>query len=169
MAKRKSLSFDSEELTKDLKESAGKGMDAFFSPTPPASPSVGTKNNPETTESRSGSPANAKLRKKKVKERRLPTNNIASMQSTKQASNIAILQFDDADIEHLRESAYKAQTYRFSEREVEWIKDIAHSLSKELRRGKVAQVDILRVAIKLLENALATSKADLIDIFGRMK
>ena len=79
------------------------------------------------------------------------------------------MQFDDADIEHLRESAYKAQTYRFSEREVEWIKDAAHNLSKELRRGKVAQVDILRVAIKLLENALATSKADLIDIFERMK
>ncbi len=30
MAKRKPLSFDKDELTKNLKESAGKGLDAFF-------------------------------------------------------------------------------------------------------------------------------------------
>ena len=35
MAKRKPLSFNNKELTKNLKESTGKGIDAFFSPTPP--------------------------------------------------------------------------------------------------------------------------------------
>ena len=34
MAKRKPLSFDNGELTKNLKESAGNGLDAFFSTTP---------------------------------------------------------------------------------------------------------------------------------------
>ena len=38
MAKRKPLSFDSDQLTKDLKESAGKGVDAFFSSTAAAPP-----------------------------------------------------------------------------------------------------------------------------------
>ena len=34
MAKRKPLSFNNEELTKNLKESTGKGVDALFTPTP---------------------------------------------------------------------------------------------------------------------------------------
>jgi len=35
MVKRSPLSFDNKELTKNLKESTGKGLNAFFSPTPP--------------------------------------------------------------------------------------------------------------------------------------
>ena len=35
MAKRTPLSFDNEELTKNLKDSTGKGLGAFFSTTPP--------------------------------------------------------------------------------------------------------------------------------------
>ena len=88
---------------------------------------------------------------------------------SKQSSNIAILQLDDADIAQLREAAYKAQTFRFSEIEVEWLKDTAHSLSKEIKRGKVAQVDILRIALKLFSNALAISKKDILKIIEKMK
>lgn len=93
----------------------------------------------------------------------------ASLQASNIASNIAILQFDDADLGNLRQSADKARTYRFSLREIEWIKDTSHNLSKEIQRGKVSQVDILRVAIKLFENALAVKKKDLLKIFERMK
>lgn len=38
MAKRKPLNFDSEQLAKNLKESTGKGIDAFFSPPSPTPP-----------------------------------------------------------------------------------------------------------------------------------
>jgi hypothetical protein len=93
------------------------------------------------------------------------SNNIGS----KQPSNIAILQFSEAAIEELREAAYKAQTFRFSETEIEWIKDTAHLLSKEMKRGKVAQVDILRIGLKLFSNALLTNKRDLLTIIERMK
>ena len=88
---------------------------------------------------------------------------------SKQPSNIAILQLDDDDIAQLREAAYKAQTFRFSETEVEWLKDTAHALSKEINRGKVAQVDILRIALKLFSNALALGKKDILKIIEKMK
>ncbi len=173
MVKRKSLSFDSQQLTKDLKKSAGQGVDVFFSNVSPALPTGQTANNMKhPVESAGQKPARSPSQKddSPINGRQPPkekeqASNIAS----KQASNIAILQFDDVDIDHLREAAYKAQTYRFADREVEWIKDTAHELSKDQRRGKVAQVDILRVAIKLFEKALVTGKKDLIKVFERMK
>ena len=163
MVKRRPLSFDSNQLTKDLKESTGKGVDALFSPVPetPKTEFARVKKTKSPTPKTESKKTKLAVTQKRTKQ----YDNIAS----KQVSNIAILQLDDVDIGHLREAAYKAQTYRFAEREVEWIKDTAHSLSKEIRRGKVAQVDILRVAIKLFENALATGKEDLIKIFERMK
>ena len=90
-------------------------------------------------------------------------------QTSNIASNIAILQLTNEDIEDLKEPSYQPQTYRLSEREIEWIKDTAYRLSKEIRRGKVSQVDILRIAIKLFENSLATNKADLIEILEKIK
>ncbi len=98
-----------------------------------------------------------------------PSSKQVSNIDSKQSSNIAILQFDVADIDQLREVAYKAQTFRFSETEVEWIKDTSHSLSKEFKRRKVAQVDILRIALKLFSNALALSKKDILEIIEKMK
>ena len=76
---------------------------------------------------------------------------------------------DDADIDALREPAYQAQTFRLTQEEIEWIKDTAYRLSKELRRGKVAQGDILRIAIKLFANLLASKKDDLITILEAIK
>lgn len=113
------------------------------------------------------SPAPAKP--KRPKRQKPKAAKQAILQPNKQTSNIAILQFDDTDIGGLRQTAYKAQTFRFTHREIEWIKDTAHNLSKEMQRGKVTQVDILRVAMKLFENALATNKAGLLRIFERMK
>lgn len=85
-------------------------------------------------------------------------------------SNIAILQlFSDKDIEELREPAYMAQTYRLRERDIEWIKDTAHSLSKEFKRRKVSQTDILRISFKLFENLLETNKEELKALLDKIK
>jgi hypothetical protein len=84
-------------------------------------------------------------------------------------SNITILQFTEDEIEELKEPAYMAQTFRLTEREIEWVKDTAYRLSKEIKRGKVSQADILRIAFKVFENLLKSSKADLIKILEKIK
>ena len=83
--------------------------------------------------------------------------------------NITLLQFDETDIERLREATDKVQTYRLTEREIEWVKDTAYRLSKEVKRGKVSQGDILRIALLLIENLLGTHKVELLHILERMK
>lgn len=162
MAKRKPLSFNNEELTKNLKESTGKGMDAFFSPTP-LSQIVEQKLEPGKeaqflTEIKQDS-KEAKMIK--IKKRTKQVSNITS--------NITILQFTDDEIEELREPAYKAQTFRLTEREIEWVKDTSYHLSKEIKRGKVSQADILRISFKLFANFLAINKAALIKILEQIK
>jgi len=162
MVKRKPISFNNEELTKNLKDSTGKGLDAFFSPTPL----------PQTIEKKPVPVKKSKLlieNKQESKEAKMiktkkdikPVSNIAS--------NITILQFTDDEIEELREPAYKAQTFRLTERETEWVKDTAYRLSKEIKRGKVSQADILRISFRLFENLLEINKADLIKILEHIK
>ncbi|MBI4084395.1 MAG: hypothetical protein HY431_00670 [Candidatus Levybacteria bacterium] len=152
MNKRKPLEFDTGKLEENLKESIGKGVGALLpsaeqsqKPIKPIAEAVEVKIKP------------AERRKQSIK------------QASNIVSNIAILQLTDEDIEQLRETAYQAQTYRLSKREIDWIKDIAYRLSKEVKRGKVAQIDILRIALKLFENLLATNKADLIAILEKIK
>ena len=162
MAKRKPLSFNNKELTKNLKESTGKGVDAFFSPTPP--PQV-VEQKPE--------PNKEVQSITKIKQDSKEVKMIKIKKDTKQenniTSNITILQFTDDEIEELREPAYKAQTFRLTERETEWVKDTSYRLSKEIKRGKVSQADILRISFKLFANFLAIKKADLIKILERIK
>ena len=83
--------------------------------------------------------------------------------------NITILHFDESDIAQLREATDRVQTYRLTRHEIEWMKDTAYRLSKELKRGKVAQADILRIAIHLFENYLALNKDELIEVLEKMK
>ncbi len=148
-------------------------MDVFFSSQSPTTPNTYPTQSedllPLTLTPPSQAPQKEPVTTKTHDQKKRPGKKQASNIATNQASNIAILQFDDTDIEHLREAAYKAQTYRFSDREVEWIKDTAHRLSKEIQRGKVAQVDILRVGIKLFEYVLAMNKVELLKILDRMK
>ena len=93
-----------------------------------------------------------------------------SKQENNIASNITLLQFfNEKDIEDLREPAYMAQTYRLRERDIEWIKDTAHGLSKEFKRRKISQTDILRIAFKLFEKALATNKEELKTLLDKIK
>ena len=156
MAKRKPLSFDNEELTKNLKESAGKGLDAFFSPAP-LPQVVKPKAEP------------VKAIKQERKEAKMIKTKKEAKQESNITSNITILQFTDDEIEELREPAYKAQTFRLTEREIEWVKDTSYRLSKEIKRGKVSQADILRISFKLFANYLEINKADLIKILERIK
>lgn len=160
MAKRQPISFDNDELTKNLKESAGNGLDALFTSTP--RPQV-EKPKIEPVKEIKQTTKKAKMinDKKEIKK----TNNITSNMT----SNITILQFTDDEIEELREPAYMAQTFRLTEREIEWVKDTAYRLSKEIKRGKVSQADVLRVSFRLFENLLEINKADLIKILERIK
>ena len=162
MAKRKPLSFNNEELTKNLKESAGKGLDAFFSPTP--LPQI-VEQKPET-----GKEAQFLTKiKQENKEAKIIKTKKEAKQESNITSNMTILQFTDDEIEELREPAYKAQTFRLTERETEWVKDTSYRLSKEIKRGKVSQADILRISFKLFANFLAIKKADLIKILEQIK
>lgn len=162
MAKRKPLSFNNKELTKNLKESAGKGVDALFSSTPP--PQV-VEQKPEP-----GKESQSLIKiKQDSKEAKIIKTKKAIKQESNITSNIAILQFTDDEIEELREPAYKAQTFRLTERETEWVKDTAYYLSKEIKRGKVSQADILRISFKLFANLLEINKASLIKILELIK
>ena len=83
--------------------------------------------------------------------------------------NIAILQFDAEDLAALRQGTYKPQTFRFTETEMAWLREMAYELSKGLPRGKVNQVDLLRIGLRLVHKLLATNKDDLIHILEEMK
>lgn len=85
-------------------------------------------------------------------------------------SNITILQsFNEKDIEDLREPAYMAQTYRLRAQDVEWVKDAAHGLSKESKRRKVSQTDIVRIAFKLFDKLLKSNKEELKELLNKIK
>jgi hypothetical protein len=156
MAKRKPLSFDNDQLTKDLKESKGKGVDALFTPPPQTQ-----KEAEQPIPPKEKSPVPVKVQTR--------TGKKESKQYDNMASNIAILQFTDDEIKELREPAYKAQTFRLTTKETEWVKDTAYRLSKEIKRGKVSQADILRISFRLFDNLLAINKAELIKILERIK
>jgi len=155
MSKRNPLSFNNEELAKNLKDSAGKGMDALFSPTPQPQILKQIKKAKTQTEQ-----VNKEAKITKTKEKSSNKNNIVSNIT----SNITILQFTDDEIEELREPAYKNQTFRLTEKEIDWIKDTSYLLSKEIKHKKISQADILRISFKLFEKLLKSNKADLIKI-----
>ena len=84
-------------------------------------------------------------------------------------SNITILQLSKFEIEELKYPSLIPQTYRLSKNDIEWIKDTAYRLTKEIRKGKVSQGDLLRISIKLLQNTLATNKKELITLLEAIK
>ena len=85
-------------------------------------------------------------------------------------SNITLLHFfTDTDVKDLKEPAYMAQTYRLREADIDWVKDTAHELSKQFKRRKVSQTDIVRISFKLFEKLLASNKAALEALFEKIK
>jgi hypothetical protein len=163
MAKRKPL-VAPDALSDELKKSAGRGLGALFTPAPPdeVQPEAEERVAPETVPKK-------QARQPREKRASAPENKQTIQQESNVASNITILQFDQTEINQLREPAYKAQTFRFTERDIEWVRDVSYQLSKEFRRGKVSQADILRIALKLLEHALATNKAEIVKILEAIK
>jgi hypothetical protein len=148
-----------EGLDENLKHSSGKGIDAFFSTLP--SPNK-EQQPPDTSE--------------KAKAINTESNTIHNIKSNIErntennvVSNIIILQFTDKDIEELRELAEKAQTYRLTHHEVEYVKDMSHKLTKESKRGKIGQGDILRIALVLFDKFITSNKNDLKVILEKMK
>jgi len=167
MVKRKPISFNNEELTKNLKESAGQGIDAFFSAVPP--PEVIKVEKPEKVIKQESKQASLQASKQasitKEKKATMQEGNISS----KQASKLAILQFTDDEINELKEPAYKGQTYRLTDQEIEWLKDTAYRLNKVSKKTRVAQVDLVRIAFKLLAKLIESNEADLMEILQRIK
>ena len=176
--KRTPLAFNTNQLTDGLKESAGQGVNAFFSspvvqiPQPQTEPPPLSE--PETVKDEMRAPTIESpglaehdqlhpLKKVSItkEQKAIPQQRITR--------NITILHLDEADITRLREATDRVQTYRLTKHEIEWMKDAAYRLSKELKRGKVAQADILRIAIILFEQYLGAHKDELIDVLEKMK
>ena len=156
-----------ESITNELE-----GASAFFTrPTPPPArlpmkPDASTQLPPPSQ------PAFVSDARETLPEKQAPqqTTKPTTKQTSNIASNITILQLlDEADLANLREPAYQAQTFRLTEQEIEWVKDTAYRLSKEMKRKKVSQADILRISFKLFAGLLATHKAELLTILERIK
>jgi len=171
MVKRQPLTFDNDDLTKNLKESAGNGLDAFFSTNPlPVAPKVEKpkkviKHESKHVSKQASLQASNQLITKEEKKTTKQESNISS----KQASQLAILQFTDDEISELKEPAYKGQTYRLTDQEIEWLKDTAYRLNKVSKKTRVTQVDLVRLAFKLLLKLLESNEADLMAILQRIK
>jgi len=94
-----------------------------------------------------------------------PADNTA----TQQYGNIAILQLAENQIRDLRQSTHKAQTFRFTEQEIEWLKDTAYELSKALPHRRVNQTDIVRIGMKLFDKTLQEKRNDLLQLIEAIK
>ena len=88
--------------------------------------------------------------------------------ASKNASMLAISPFTNEDMITLRQSTYNQLNVRGTEMEAEWLKDVAYQLSKEVKRGRVNQGDIIRVGLRLFQKLMDTNKAELIKILEDM-
>jgi hypothetical protein len=93
----------------------------------------------------------------KMSERPMLAVEQASNTESKDAANIAILQLSKSDIDELRATAYKNQTFRFSEDELNWLKDRSYGLSRALGR-KVGQNDLLRLALRVFRKVVGNKQ-----------
>jgi hypothetical protein len=153
------------ELTHTLKTSKGQGADAFFSSSPPLpSPTIQEKQ----SDHHRVSPSVNERSTESIQHSNTSNNNESTL-ATNIVSNITILQITDQDIEALRELAEKPQTYRLTHQNIEYVKDMAYTLSKESKRGKIGQGDILRIALVLFDKFVTSNKADLQAILERIK
>jgi len=160
MPKRQKFNFDTDSLTKDLQDSKGKGVDALFSTPPPESENIEIEKPQENTGS-NDQPTTKITRNTKINKENNTTSNIES--------NITILQITEKDIEDLRDPAEKVQSYRLNPRDIEYIRDIAYELSKESKRGKIGQGDILRIALVLFDKFITADKKEVKKILEKIK
>ena len=95
-------------------------------------------------------------------------NNTASSTANNTADNTAVL-LNDSDIAALKEKAYLPRTFKMSDRESEWLLETAYRLSKELKPHKAYQLDIVRIGMKMFENALASNKKRVLEIIKELR
>ncbi len=175
------------QLSEHLLESTkGKGLDAFFGDAPAAegqsviqgeatedppplpnesaSSELLSTEPPPTQPDKDSSPG-----KQTRKQASLQASKQASFEASFEASKQAILQLSDTAFEILRQPVQKTVTFRLADDEVDWLKDAAYLLSKEFRNNKVSQVDILRISLKLFENALILDKPEMLRIIEKSK
>lgn len=131
--------------------------------------------NPTTTAPPAVSPAPSPVEERAVQpptmEREPPkqteTQKKKTPESTKAATldetNIAILQLSKTDIGELRATAFKNQTFRFSEDELNWLRDRSYGLTRALGR-KVGQNDLLRLSLKVFRKLIADKQEVLEEI-----
>lgn len=75
-----------------------------------------------------------------------------------------------ADLEDLRFPGYQThQTFRMAAADVQWLKDTAFELSKQVGRRKATQADIVHVALKLFARAAQEHPAEVIDVLKVIK
>jgi hypothetical protein len=192
MAKRQKLVINSEELVQNLKQSAGKGVDAFFS-----SPSPTSQQAPEAPKAALESVVPTQEVSQGLKHRNRAREGISpstgqsidepagqlvgphivqgaeEKKESKQASNIAInlasnIAILQNEIDSLLSVAYKAQTFRFTPEELRLLRDISYSLSG-LFDKKIGQADILRLGLLLVRKLLETNQEEVIAILQAIK
>src|SRR5436305_1648270 len=85
------------------------------------------------------------------------TRNITSNTTDNITRSITLLEMiDDADIDELREPATQVQSFRLTDKNKEWLQEITYRLNKEVKRGRITQADILRLAFKFFEKIHST-------------
>ena len=85
-------------------------------------------------------------------------------------SSITILPFLEAsDIDDLREPATQVQSFRLTDKNKEWLQEVTYRISKEFKRGRITQADVLRIAIKLFEKVYTTNKAEIKKLLEQIK
>lgn len=166
MAKRQTLKYNSEELTQNLKQSAGKGVDVFFPspfPTPPTSqtkekksrvntppmPSLSTPSNQISADPESGQPPIDILQKKMVK----ANNDVVTSQHHEVLTDVMTSALQDINKKLWREIIEETETHnsslRMSAREREQMEDVVRDLKRKYRI-KTSMNEIARLGLLFL-------------------
>jgi hypothetical protein len=131
MSKRKPLRFNQEQLTQDLRESTGQGVDAFFSPSPPA-----PETKPEPPKKKTipvnppPDPADKPAAKENLQADKL-TNLQADKQGNLQTRKLTNLQTYIAA--NLDEKATAVGSFRMSLALLDKLDDVQHLLKKRFK------------------------------------
>lgn len=160
MAKRQKLDYNNQELAQNLKESTGQGVNALFSPPSPPAASARMEtplDKPEVAE-----------RNRLESDHQAAEGSQKAKTAIKQANNIAInidcnIAISQQELDQLRLTGFKAQTFRFTEEELERLKEQSYSLSRLLKK-KIGQGDLLRVSLLLFDKAFASQQESLLAI-----
>jgi hypothetical protein len=156
MAKRTRLNYDTHELTENLKHSSGKGVNALFSQLAPlAAAQVPEQTDPETgstipeAEALPHPPTPAKKaepgRKKEIKKVSHQTSQKTSLQAGVGWHR------EDKILTELASPALTNHSYRYSLKELKFIRDIVYTAEVEYQT-KLGKGEVLRIALLWLMN-----------------